>query len=389
MLGFMLDMVKMESVSRNEIKVGNDFAENVKWYSAGIKNSANSGDLNWGIDGYMVFVMNRNIDGNWHEIADMSNIPNQTDQSVLVTNNTGLLKVLRDYKHYFKVRSYVMKDGEKIYCPDPPFDYEALYAADKSKLGQDAYRADQHKLETEYVKWGARQVTSTEFVRIATLAMAWGIHETNGSRTGWVTAVGGRTGNTNGNNGSSGSVYTMSSSGVGMWWFDFRNYRPDMDTNANRGNWNQSVTFVTIDTNSNMSGNADQRKRTIYAEASASSQYPRFYGWLLQYRTTIFDTRYDYGTEFFDVKGPADTPNLYTGKMKFDGPRIRTQEGDGSGGLRGDVQNSQWLKGGWVAVKYPANATEVQVEDGELNTPLPFHAQPTNPAYRQTLDEWY
>jgi hypothetical protein len=352
MLGFMLDMVKMESVSRNEIKVGNDFAENVKWYSAGIKNSANSGDLNWGIDGYMVFVMNRNIDGNWHEIFDMSNIPNQTDQSVLVTNNTGLLKVLRDYKHYFKVRSYVtIKDDEKIYCPDPPFDYEALYAADKSKLGQDAYRADQHKLETEYVKWGARQVTPTEFVKIATLAMTWGIHkETTG--TAWTTRYGWiRWTDTNGNNGSAGRIGVETSFGVGRWYFNIQNYRPDMDTNANRGNWDQSVTFVTIDT-----GATDSRK-TIYADSGGSGSYPDWYG------------SYDnYGSEFCDIKGPADTPNLYTGALRF--------------------VTLRWTSG-YTEVKYPANAASVQVTNAQTSTPLPFQNHKGNPNYRYNLDAWY
>jgi hypothetical protein len=159
MLGFMLDMVRMTSVSRNEIKVGNDFAEEVEWYSAGITNSA-SADPNWGIDGYTVFVMNRNIDGNWREIADMSDIPYQTNQSVIVNNSGGLLKVLRDYRHYFKVRSYVLRNGEKIYGPD----HSASWSDSFNESGN------------LYVKWGARQISADEFAAITSLSIGTGMN---------------------------------------------------------------------------------------------------------------------------------------------------------------------------------------------------------------------
>jgi hypothetical protein len=353
MLGYMLGMVKMDSVSRGEsADLNSRFAEEVRWPSAGITNSA-SADPNWGIDGYTVFVMNRNIDANWHEIADMSNIPNQTNLSVHVTNSTGLLKVLRDYKHYFKVRSYVFKGDEKIYCPDPPYDYEALYEADRSKLGQDAYRADPNKLQTEYVKWGVRQVTPTEFVRIATLAITWGIHkDTTGNRWGWTTRWSYiRWTNASGNNGSKGRIGIETSFGVGQWWFNIQNYRPDMDTNANRNNWNQSVTFVTIDT-----GDTDSRK-IIYADSNASSNYPNWYG-----------VDRNYGTEFCDIKGPADTPGLYTGAMRF--------------------VNLSWT-GGYAEVKYPATAASVQVTNAQTNTPLPFRSHQDSIDFRFNLDEWY
>jgi hypothetical protein len=159
MLGFMLDMVKMEGVSRNEIKIGNDFAEEVKWYSAGITNSF-SEDPNWGIDGYTVYVMNRNNNANWHEITDITNIPYQTNQSVHVTDSANRLKVLRDYRHYFKVRSYVLHNGEKIYGPD------------HSTSWSDSFNDNGNA----YVKWGARQISADEFAAITSLSIGTGMN---------------------------------------------------------------------------------------------------------------------------------------------------------------------------------------------------------------------
>jgi hypothetical protein len=390
MLGYMLDLVRMESVSRNEQKVGNDFAEEVKWFNAGVKYSAdNNTDYRWGIDGYTVFVMNRNIDAGWHEIADIpyANIPNQTNQSVKVAANTkfsaegrDLLRVLRDYKHFFKVRSYVLNGSEKVYCLDPSYDYEALY------------RANRNALETDYVKWGARQVTHTEFVKIATLAVQWGISQVNGAYSaggtgGWVSTLSLKTRNgVDTGPGGSGSVSTMSSSGVGMWWFDFNNYKPALDTRANKGENNYKVAFVTIHTNSDMNGNANQRKGTIYADAASAGRLPNWYGVLYGYRSSIFSTRYDYGTEFFDVKGPDDVPGLYTGKMLFNGDTTENYSGVDSNGVR----MFKWGSGnsdGYVAVQYPAGTAQVNVRGGQANTPLHFASQ--SETYRQDLDAWY
>jgi len=375
MLGYMLDMVKMNSVSRNERKVEDKFAEEVNWKSAGI---TYNDDYNWGIDGYEVYVMNRNIDAEWHKITEVSfaNIPNQTDQSVMVTNvkggNTlegGLLKVLRDYKHYFKVRSYVLDGSDKVYCLDPPYDYELKY------------RTNRNDLETEYVKWGARQITTTEFVKASTLVITWGIHAVNGSRLSWTSTLSRSTKSAGSKNGASGSVTTESNSNVNRWWFDFNSYKPNLDTKANKGyNNDYTVTFLTVNTNSKSNGTADERKRTIYVDSAASSQYPRAYGRIVGYRVTALSTRYDYGTEFFDVIGPSDVPALYNGKMKFDGPELGGSDGDKYYGI-------QWSNNGYIVVKYPSTAAEEQITDAQSNTPLPFQSQSGD--YRQDGDAWY
>jgi hypothetical protein len=284
MLGYMLGMVRLESVSRSEIKVGNEFAEEINWYSAGITNSFNS-DPNWGIDGYTVFVMNRNINANWHVIADMNNIPNQTNLKVLVTNNDGtpvnvgginhnLLKVLRDYKHFFKVRSYVMKGDEKIYCPDPAWTYTYRWGTTQA-----AHIDASDAMQNAYVKWGARQITRDEFIRIITLYLARGIEP-----NGWLSAISARTYNASTNMGGSGSVRVSSNALVTTWELDYRSYKNDMILRT--GDW---VTFITIN-------------GKVWAGTGASTA-PQRYG--------------DLG--YVDVTGPWDTPGLYTGKFRIGG----------------------------------------------------------------------
>ena len=319
MLGYMLDMVKMEIVSRDEQKEGGSFAEQVRWYSAGIKTSASS-DYNWGIDGYTVYVMNRNIDDGWHEIADISSFPNQTNQSVMVTNKDGLLKVLRDYKHFFKVRSYVVKDdGEKIYCPDPPYTYSYRW-------GSDAYL-----METDYVKWGARQISPEEFIKITSLYLADGLQKVNGNA--WNTGFFGRSANAGGNYGSSGKVEASSNFGVTSWNFIFSNFKTDLQTRAG-----DRMTFITIN-------------GELWAGSGATNQYPQRYG--------------DSG--YFDIKGPVDTPALYTGRMKI-----------------GNPDDLYWDKG-TVYVYYPAGAELQTVSFTGENTALPYSGQ-GNERYQQ--DAW-
>ena len=361
MLGFLLDTVRMESVSRSEmLDSQNNFAEEVKWYSTGVNNSYYSGDFVWGIDGYEVFVMNRNIGAGWHTIADVTNISNQINQSIRVSNvqsgdtlQGGLLKVLRDYRHYFKVRSYVLFEGEKIYSPDPDWDYEVLFAQSSNRTNQD--RAN--FLETDYIKWGVRQITPVEFARIANLHIAWGVQWAAGSaRSSWTTRWAWiRWSDQGNNNGSGGRVGIETSSGVGKWWFNIQNFRPDMDTNANKNNFNYSVTFLTIDT-----GSTDSNK-IIYADTSASSQFPQWYG-----------RDGNYGSDFADIKGPACVAPLYSGQLRY---------------------NSFSWTGGNTEVRYPAGSASVNITNSQANSPLPFQQQePTGfgtDSRRYTTDAWY
>jgi hypothetical protein len=65
----------------------------------------------------------------------------------------GLLKVLRNYRHYFRVRTYGENEGGRIYSVPPP---DPDYGA-----GQENY----------WVKWGARQITKNEFALATSLAI--------------------------------------------------------------------------------------------------------------------------------------------------------------------------------------------------------------------------
>jgi hypothetical protein len=164
MIGFMLTPVVMDSASRDErTDEGGNFAELVQWYSAGIENPFST-DSNWGIDGYMLWVMNRSIDGSWHEIAEVEitdDILDQADFNALVTNSAGLLKVLRDYRHYFKVCSYVLlPNGEKMYGPE------------HSTVWSESFNDNNNP----YVKWGARQISVNEFAALTSLSIGTGMY---------------------------------------------------------------------------------------------------------------------------------------------------------------------------------------------------------------------
>ena len=159
-LGYMLGNVRLNSVSRDARTHGNgQFAELLGWQSAGISNSFSS-DYNWGIDGYTIYLLNRNVNNarQWITGDDVavSDLPNQTNQEYLFANNgDNRLKVLRDYRHYFKIRTYVLNSaGEKVYGPDPAPEY--LIADGRND---------------DYVKWGARQISADEFAAITALSI--------------------------------------------------------------------------------------------------------------------------------------------------------------------------------------------------------------------------
>jgi hypothetical protein len=325
LIGFTLASVKMIKISRSQFddegvelkdSQGN-FLEKVEWYAGGIDGAdsykGNLYDNNWGIDGYEIYVMNRNVNNQWHKIAELTNPPNNTNQNVLVSDvqggatlESGLLKVLRDYKHYYKVRSYVFNEqNEKVLCPDPYYYYSNLNAGGSA--------------ETDYVKWGARQISADEFIKIALLYAADGVDQVNG--TAWNTGNFGRSANANGA-GTSGSVEVSSDFWVTSWDFNFKNYKTDLQTRA--GDW---VTFVTINGH-------------LWAGTSATNQYPQRWG--------------DLG--LINIIGPADTPALYTGRMKIGNP--------------GDLYWSD--NNGRIYVYYPDNTAQQTITYRGEWTPLQF-----------------
>jgi len=147
MIGFMLGKVRLVSVSRDARSDGQgSFGEEVTWSREGFT-----------VDGYTVYLLNRNVN-NGRQWIECDSVSGNT-LSVLIANTNNRLKVLRDYKHYYKVRSYMLNEaGNKIYGPDPMSNY--VWSTDPEP----------------YVKWGARQVSADEFAAITALSIGTGMN---------------------------------------------------------------------------------------------------------------------------------------------------------------------------------------------------------------------
>jgi len=305
--GFIQEMVKLQGVSRGEDADANaSYGERVTLY-----NNSNP-YYNMGIDGYKTEVMNRNLSANWNELGHVGTAGSPTDatQGILHVNNaSNHLKVMRDYKHYHKVRSFVWSNGEgstRIYCPDPAYTW--------SNGGQN-----------DYVKWGARQVTTDEYIKITTLFMAHGIYEI--FKDSWAIVSANKktiTANGTGTSGTAQSDY----SGITPvnWYFTFSNYREDIQ--ARTGDW---VTFIAL-------------TGKLWGQASAGSAYPNRYGDEVE----------------FDIDGPLDTPYLYTGRMSV--------------GQKGN-KNLYWQASpelGVVTVTYPSGTAKQVISYRGQDTALPF-----------------
>jgi hypothetical protein len=364
MLGYTLDMVKMNSVSRNERKVGDAFAEEVNWKSAKIINTY-SDDYNWGIDGYEVYVMNRNIDGEWHKITEVSyaNIPNQTDQSIMVTTGMGsvtinttagattfdLLRVMRDYKHFYKIRSYVLNDNNvRIYCPDPNWTYTYQFGTSEAD-----HIAKSNNMQNDYVKWGARQITTDEFIKIVSVYAGRGICESwkDGAILPTTTSKTYDAGKTWGGSGSVTQNYVYQGATDSHRTFKYNNFKVDLQTRT--GQW---MTFITIDGN-------------IWARSYAINTWPFRYG----------------EDGWVTIKGPWDTPDLYTGQIKFGVNGLGDNSGfswNGNGTLSGGTSTGS--SGGTkakIGVKYPGTvanpgaAAEQQILYRGQDTALNFKGE--------------
>jgi hypothetical protein len=361
MLGYTLDMVRMNSVSRNERKVGNAFAEEVNWKSAKITNTY-SDDYNWGIDGYEVYVMNRNIDAEWHKITEVSyaNIKNQTDQSIMVTTGMGsitlnttagamsfdLLRVMRDYKHFFKIRSYVLNNNnERIYCPDPNWTYTYQFGTSEA-----THITASNNMQNDYVKWGARQISGDEFIQIASVYASRGINES------WAGASD-KTYNAGTTWGGSGSVtqdYTYKLATDAERNYKYSNFKVDLQTRT--GQW---VTFITIHGN-------------IWSRMYPIGSWPFRYG----------------EDGWVTIKGPWDTPDLYTGQIKFGVNGLGNNSGfswNGNGTLNGGTSTGEsGDTKAKIAVKYPGTvanpgaAAEVQYTYRGQDTALQFKEKGDN-----------
>lgn len=238
-----------------------------------------------GPEKYKVYVKNNNIDGNYNLVAtvpvnkDSYGTPtvNVSDINVTVSGSGlrftpvfsgdvhgGLLKVLRDYKHYYKVEAVrTIKDSDGVET-----EITAVLGDDDSI-------------------WGARQITAKEMVKAATLAMSEGLYLVNG--TAWNTAYKGITSltdytrNKNAISPGTGSVYAESDFGVKNWDIVYTNYKPALQSKGGSKN-----TFLTIN-------------GTLNPKTSNVREYPQKYE----------------SSNYLDVSGPTDVDGMYTGKIKF------------------------------------------------------------------------
>lgn len=237
-----------------------------------------------GPEAYKVYIKNNNIDGEWHLVATVpvtdkgyGTITGGNDTGITVSNPAGTilrftpeftndvhtkyLKVLRDYKHYYKVEAVrTITDSKGVAT-----EITAVLGDDDSI-------------------WGARQITAKELVKAATLAMSDGLYLVNG--TAWHTAnnsIFDFTRNENAVSPGTGSVYAECDFGVENWDIIYTNYKPALQSKGGSKN-----TFLTIN-------------GTLNPKTSAVNQYPQ---------------KYESGN-YLDVSGPTDVNGMYTGKIKF------------------------------------------------------------------------
>jgi hypothetical protein len=157
MAGFVLSMPTMVSASRTENLDAESgrYYEIVTWNAAGIDN-AGSDNKNRGITGYEIQVRDQSPERAWQTVKtvlmETESDRKQFEFSVPVFNENGLLNVLRDYRHYFRVRAFASDHGDKAYSTEPP-----TPPLDGTENG--------------YVKWGARQINAEEFAGLTSFTI--------------------------------------------------------------------------------------------------------------------------------------------------------------------------------------------------------------------------
>jgi hypothetical protein len=148
MSGFVLPKPTMISASKED---NGDYSEVVQWNAAGVDSLNPESRKNRGVAGYAVEVRDQSNARNWQIIktVEITAGEDPADFTERLYNINGLLNVLRDYRHYFRVRAYA---ADEIYSPAP------------EDLPLDGS-------ENDYIKWGARPITATEFAGLTSLTI--------------------------------------------------------------------------------------------------------------------------------------------------------------------------------------------------------------------------
>lgn len=231
-----------------------------------------------GPEAYKVYIKNNNIDGEWHLVATVpvtdkgyGAITGGNDTGITVSNPAGTilrftpeftddvhtkyLKVLRDYKHYYKieaVRTITDSDGVET-------EITAVLGDDDSI-------------------WGARQITDVELVKASMLTVVQGFY--NMKNGGYPYH------NNSHNDGKGGSLntYYIGLSSFRPWFeFTFNNYNPEYILS------DKKVRFLTI--------NLPRNKNNYFYTKSSNSYFSRF-------------EHYENDKTLFVVAGPSDLNSI-------------------------------------------------------------------------------
>jgi hypothetical protein len=175
MAGYILPKPTMISASRTVNGDEAGYYEIVSWNAARVDATVDKGGKSRGIVGYAIEVRDQSSARNWQTIKTVEANQNSVTYTENLYNTNGLLNVLRDYRHYFRVRAYVDSGGEKIYSRVPDNPSNSLDGT-----------------ENDYVKWGARQISAKEFAALTSLAIGTGLQgvspsQSDSYKTGTVT----------------------------------------------------------------------------------------------------------------------------------------------------------------------------------------------------------
>ena len=293
--GFMLPQVQFR-VTRERIGYTAELGgkERLSWEAASIK-----GKKNYLFHGYIVEVLNKDIDNEWHEIACYTfndNIQNVASYSEMVDNKEGLLKVKKNYRHYFRIRTYTFDEsgGDRVLSKAPAYTW-----------------SDGH--ETDWVKWGARALTHEEFLWCAGEVMRSGISAaaSNSFHGGWQTqydfgsaGIWGFSdfGPIETTSTAGGYIHSESSSGVGMWVFLFDSWKGNfMSIKGRLGAESEGAGKLPRFFFTNMTGKTGPKNNT---DKSDYKFYKNTYG------TTV-------SGEGMTITGPSDVNGMYDGDIEF------------------------------------------------------------------------
>lgn len=299
-----------------------------------------------GPEKYKVYVKNNNIDGNYNLVATIpvnkesygTPAVNVSDINVTVSGSGlrftpvfsgdvhgGLLKVLRDYKHYYKIEAVrTIKDSDGVET-----EITAVLGDDDSI-------------------WGARQITAKEMVKAATLAMS------EGMKRSWILRNG--IGNDKWSASHKGVTNTEKSPGSGNTFFDatggavknvvhntiYTNYTPTLVSKSG-----ESTTFLTI--NGKLTGETE----SWYA-IRPPTEYHNYDGPMR-------------------ITGPVELNGMYDAEILFNC-------------LNGDPNFDSQSSGKGIKISYPATGSEQIFSN---ITPLPFENRENGDnGYKQDSEEW-